>query len=209
MRTLFLLIFCFHLNWSFAQNNFQVGYSEFPATILGHASDAQGNMYYTGNFKGALLVNGTTLAQGQGLEDIFWVKTSPSGQVIKYKTFSSPNSDFTLSDGLTMGSNNQLYCISWSLGDVRYSDSLTLAYQYPSGAKFMNTLCRIDTAGNVKWVRRTDINLLKVFSVQNLVHVIGKISRTSGPIRVEDSTILDTVGKPGSCIWFLILRVIF
>ena len=153
-------------------------------------------MYYTGHFKGTLTVNGVTLAQGEGLEDLFWVKTSPTGQIIKHKTFSSPNSDYALSDGLAMGSANQLYFISWSLGDVRYGDAVINAYQNGTG-KFMNTVTRIDTAGNIKWVRRTNLNLLKVFAAQNLVHVVGRISTNTGAIKSEDSTILDSVGKPG------------
>ncbi len=197
MRIFFILAICFGCVSSHSQSDFKLGYQQFPTTILGHASDAQGNMYYTGTFKGVLTVNDSVLSPGTGLEDIFWVKTSPNGQITNFKIFSSTNSDYALSNGLAMGSNNQLYMISWSLGDMQFGDLQINGYQISSGGRFMNTIARMDTAGNVKWVRRTTANLLRVFSYKNLVHVFATTSYLSDPIKIEDSTLLDPLGKNG------------
>src|SRR4051794_17184597 len=97
---------------TFAQNDFLVGYQEFPTSVMGQASDAQGNMYFTGIFKGQLKVNGQVLSSGSGQEDIFWVKTNASGQVTKHYTYGSSFSDATVMDGLAMGANNQMYFIA-------------------------------------------------------------------------------------------------
>jgi hypothetical protein len=70
-------------------------------------------MYYTGHRKGQLTVTGKVLTQGKGLDDLFWVKTAPTGEATKFKTFFSPYTDNTVADGLRMGNGGQIYFLGF------------------------------------------------------------------------------------------------
>jgi hypothetical protein len=196
MRSIFFLIALFTSLVSYSQNNFLLGFQEFPTAIMGQASDALGNMYYTGQFKGQLTINGQALANGSGQEDIFWVKTAPGGQVLKHATYGSSNTDGTPIDGLVMGSNQQMYFLVKGFDGLSFDGLPLTGYTSTNGVGYSNGIVRMDTSGRVKWVKRTNLNLLRLFSDKNLVHAVGMLHPNS-PVFVGNDQILDSLGKAG------------
>ena len=126
-------------------NNLLLGYQEFPTSITSHTSDGSGSQYYTGVFRGELKVNNQTLATGNGLEDIFWIKTDANGQVQNFKTFGSANSENSYLNSMAIGSTNMLFGLNgfetFQLGSLSFAP-----YTYTTSS-FGSALVCMDTSG--------------------------------------------------------------
>ena len=176
-------------------NNLLLGYQEFPTTITSHTADGSGNQYYTGIFRGQLKVNNQVLATGNGLEDIFWVKTNANGQVQRVKTFGSGNSENAYLNSLAMGNSNMLFGFN-AMETVQLGAVSFIPYTYTSSA-FGSALVCVDTAGSVQWVRRTSLQNFRIYFADNVYHVIGLLIPAFPGIRFEDNTVTDSIGRSG------------
>jgi hypothetical protein len=177
--------------------NLQLGYQEFPTTILGQVADAQGNLYYTGTFRGELKVNGQVLETGRGLDDIFWVKTDASGKVLRYKTFGSTGADFTLQDNLVMNANGTLTFFARVNEPVSFGSFTLSPYQLSRGLMPATCLVTTDTSGQVLWAHRTTMVISRLFAANNTIHAFGSLGVNSPSLQVNDRTVMDSSAKTG------------
>lgn len=173
--------------------NIKLGYQEFPTTITGHASDSIGNMYYSGTFKGQLKAGGQILENGQGLQDIFLVKTNASGKVLYAKTFGSENDDSAPSDGLCYANNN-LYLITSIIEDISFQSIAISPYQIASSNITTSCVINADTAGNVKWVNKTNLMVSKIYASNNIIHVFGTAAPYRGSVEYNGRRLYDSSG---------------
>lgn len=201
MRTLPLLLsfffFFFTVRAQQTQpvNNLLLGYQEFPTTITSHAADGEGNQYYTGTFRGQLTVNKKVLASGNGLEDLFWVKTNAAGQVIRYKIFGSPYSEISYINSMALGNNRMLFG-GYSMAPVTFDNITVNPYPATMGVGTAASLVCTDTAGKVLWAKRTNLQNFKVYHANNVFHVMGIVPSPVFPaIKVEDDVVLDSIGR--------------
>ncbi len=179
-----------------AADNMLLGYQEFPTSIQGHTADNSGNQYYTGVFRGQLTVNKQVLATGNGLEDIFWVKTNAAGQVLQHKTFGSANTEGGYINNLAMGSNNQMLFGLYTMQNLTLGATTLIPYPSPSGNSFTAGLVCMDTAGTVLWSKRTNLQNFKIYYSNNIYHVFGSVVSFMPTPKYGDATILDSIGKP-------------
>jgi hypothetical protein len=174
-------------------NNLLLGYQEFPTTISSHTGDAAGNQYFTGTFRGQLQADGNVLAQGRGLEDVFWIKTNVNGQVLSHRTFGTSNTDHTWANSMAMGNNSMLF-------SMRVIEPVTIGNSvypiYPQQA-FANCLINVDTAGNVLWVRRMNLPGARLFFLGGIYHVMAPLAPSTPAVRWDNSVILDSAGRTG------------
>lgn len=180
-------------------NNLLLGYQEFPTAILSHAADVAGNQYYSGYFRGQLTVNKQVLATGNGLEDVFWVKTNSKGDVLRYKTFGTSYSDNTSVDAMAMGSDNSMLMAAVVIDPVTFGSFSIMPYTAPPGSvsNYAPTQCLVylDTAGTVTWVRKTNLQNARVYFDHNVFHVFSSIAPNYPAVRVGDSTVIDSLGR--------------
>lgn len=201
MRPILFIIYFLCLSFIlFAQqtlptNNLLLGYQEFPTIITSHAADASGNQYYTGMFRGELKINNQKLATGQGLEDIFWVKTNANGQVQRFKTFGSANSEFGSSRTLAVGNSKTVF--SFNTYEAIQLGSVTVTPYQTANGSFAGVIVCTDTAGTVQWAHRTNLQNLRIFFANNVFHAIGQIPNTAPATKLGDQTILDSLGLSG------------
>lgn len=177
-------------------SNLLLGYQEFPTTIASHTFDSSGNQYFTGSFRGQLTVNGEVLTTGNGLEDVFWVKTNASGKVLRYQTFGSSNTESVYPNSLVMGEDyHMLYSFLFQEQFTLGSFSLK---PYPVTPPF-NTpttcLAYADTAGTISWVKRTNLSALKIFYSNNIFHVTGTANSNITAVKVDDSVVLSGLSQ--------------
>lgn len=185
---------------SFAQasTNLQLGYQEFPTTIAGQTSDADGNLYFTGTFKGELTINGQVLVSGQGLDDIFWVKTDADGKVLRYRTFGSANVDMAVQNALVMHPNGTMTFAARVTEAANFGSFSVAPYTTSRGTPLpASCLVTTDTSGQVLWVRRTTLSISRLFSFNQVLHVLGPLNIFSPGLQVEDRVVLDSLGQTG------------
>lgn len=198
MRISLVLAALFLASLSYGQTvDLQIGYQEFPTTIMAHASDNGGAHYYMGVFKGQLKVNNQVLSTGQGQEDLFWVKTNAAGALVHHATFGSAISDAFLTDGMVMGAGEQLYFFAKTGASLSFGPYTVDPYGTASAPLPTAAIVRLDTAGTVRWVRKTNLNLIRIFTAGPLVHVIGTVNPSTGAILNGNTPVLDSLGKPG------------
>lgn len=176
-------------------NNLLLGYQEFPTIITSHTADGSGNQYYTGIFRGQLMVNNQVLTSGNGLEDIFWVKTNATGQVIRFKTYGSANSENSYTNSLAMGSSKMLFGLS-SFENLQLGNFSFVPYTYATSS-FASALVCTDTAGNPVWVRKTNLQNFRVFFTDNVFHVVGQLTASSPATKIDNVVVLDSIGRSG------------
>ena len=201
MRT-FLLLTASLLLYFFAAtqqtqptNNLLLGYQEFPTTITSHTANGSGSQYYTGHFRGQLKVNNQVLTTGNGLEDIFWVKTDSNGNVTKFKTYGSANTENSYVNSLAMGTSNMLF--GFSSFETLQLDNLTFVPYTYTNSSFASGLVCADTTGTVLWVRKTNLQNFRISFSNNIYHVFGTVSYAFPAIKVDDVTVLDSIGRSG------------
>jgi hypothetical protein len=196
--TLFVLLAVLLSTLTNAQSSIlQIGYQEFPTTISGQVADEQGNLYYTGNFKGELTVNGQGLETGRGLEDIFWVKTDASGKVLRYKTFGSQSYDYTTPDNLVINSNGTLTFTARITEPVSFGAFTITPYSNFRGVVPTSCLVTTDTAGTVLWVQKTNLNIIKICEANNIVHTVGQYNNMLGDLQAGNQKIMDSTSENG------------
>jgi len=195
-----LLLVLFFAGWyhSFAQQNIPsdqllLGYQEFPTIIAGHAADSSGNQYFTGTFKGELTINGKVLATGNGLEDMFWVKTDDNGAVLKYRIFGSAGSEQTFNDGLVMNGDRMLFGLQF-MEPVTVGAFTLMPYTSSPASYVTSSLVCTDTSGAVQWVKRTNLQAFRIFYADSIFHVIGSLLSNAPAVKLDDTTVLDSTG---------------
>lgn len=204
MKPFLPIAFLFVCSRLFAQqtvpaDNLLLGYQEFPTTISGHTADNAGNQYYTGIFRGQLTVNNQVLTGGNGLEDIFWVKTNGTGQLLRYAVFGSANSEGSYTNAMAMGGNNRMV-FGLSTNETLTLGGTTLTPYTSSSAGssgFAAGLVCVDTAGTVLWSRKTTLQNFKIYYANNIYHVFGQVLPFSSATKYGDVTVLDSLGKAG------------
>ena len=180
-------------------DNLLLGYQEFPTTITGHTADNQGNQYYIGVFRGQLTVNKQDITSGSGLEDIFWVKTNSTGQLLRYATFGSANTESTYTNSMALGNNNRMVFGISTYETLTLGTTTLTPYASASagGSGFASGLVCIDTAGAVLWSRKTTLQNFKIYYANNVYHVFGTVLPVSSATKYGDVTVLDSLGKAG------------
>jgi hypothetical protein len=178
-------------------SNLTLGYQEFPTVIQGHATDSRGNQYFTGYFRGELNVNNAALRQGDGLEDVFWIKTNSSGQILQQKTFGSDNSEVSYTDALAIDGGDRMVFGMRVFAPVNLGSVTVQPYPTPTGSFFATSIVAIDTSGSVLWAKRMNLQNFRIIHTGGVFHVIGTVIPISPATRVENDIVLDSIGNSG------------
>lgn len=149
LTKLHLLLFAiFSVVFSYGQIDplINVSYQELTTKIISQTSDEDGNVYYAGIFKGALVVEGDTLAYGLGGEDLFLLKRDVQGQLIWSKAFGSEANEVAN------------FRITWISGRLYYFlevfspitiDTEVITPQYNQESTYC--LIQLDEMGEIQW----------------------------------------------------------
>jgi hypothetical protein len=176
----------------------QLGYQELPTQITGQAADPQGNQYYAGTFKGELKINNAVVATGKGLEDMFLVKTDANGKLTYCKTFGSANTEIVTINTLSYSNNLSLTFAGRILDKVAFGSVPAEPYRTLDGAyAFANCIVHTDTAGNVKWVKRTTLTISRIYATAKVIHVFASLPPTATFFNIEDSTVASSAAGTG------------
>jgi hypothetical protein len=201
MRSFLLCLFLTLTLTAFSQQstNQLIGYQEFPTTIKGYASDSAGNQYYTGVFKGELKVSDKVLTAGEGQEDLFWIKMDANGQLIRYYTYGSSNTETMVENVLTYHENNTLSFAARIIEPVGFGSITVEPYKNVTTGNPLATsaIVHTDTAGSVKWITKTTLPILKIHKVGHIIHAIGNINLLQQTVKVGDSTLISSTSKIG------------
>jgi PKD repeat protein len=117
----------------------------------GIVTDAEGNVYVTGNFWGKADFDpgpGTYYLQSAGVSDIFVCKLSATGHLVWAKRFGGQN--YHNSNSIALDKTGHLYITGSMQGTTTFSPEPSQPIQ-PSGYKDAY-VCKLDTAGNLIWV---------------------------------------------------------
>ena len=177
-------------------DNILLGYQGFPTAISSHAADANGNQYYTGTFRGQLEANNQVLTNGNGLEDVFWIKTNASGQVTKYKIFGSAGSNISYPNSMVMGNSTHMLFGLMTQEPMTIGTYNITPYSTANGSS-AGAIVYSDTAGNVTWVRKTNLTNFRLYYRNGIFHLLGQISQNAPAVRFENQIVTDSIGRQG------------
>ncbi|MBB1286112.1 hypothetical protein HRH25_17135 [Flavisolibacter sp. BT320] len=177
-------------------NNLQIGYQEFPTVITSHASDSLGYQYYSGYFRGILTINNHEPVNGNGLEDVFWVKTDSNGNVRRILTYGSANAERSYSNSMVMGTSDLLFGFSTQEA-VQVGNQTIVPYATVNANAVTSALVCTDTAGAAKWVRKTNLQSFRLFYSNAVYHIFGSVSNNSPATRFQEQIVLDSIGRSG------------
>jgi|GEM_PF-4993279 len=161
-RILLFSILAFFSNTIFCQEfqSIQIGSSDPEAFINDQTVDEQGNIYYKGTFKGALVVGGETILDGNGGYDVCLIKTDASGNLIWARNYGGAYDERTIerySPRLqTMCVKNGFLYVLWRrIDELGSFDGYTV-----SQTNGESIFSKIDmTNGDVVWTHKSNIFL--------------------------------------------------
>lgn len=164
-------------------SNQLLGYQEPYSQMQAQATDSNGNIYYAGTFKGALVIDSQTVFTSSGGEDVFVVKMSASGELVWAKKFGDRGVDLFSSMVFHKGSlymSMMIYQAS-QIGGSSYS-------VYPSG-NYTSLVLKLDiAAGAVQWGKKNSLPFVKLMPSSDIIYMQGVFSPiNNGSLFFEDS----------------------
>jgi Secretion system C-terminal sorting domain len=186
MKKSILLAFALFLTFSiFSQtlSNQLLGYQEPFSQMQAQATDKDGNIYYAGTFKGALVINNQTIFTSNGGEDVFVVKMNSNGVLQWAKKFGDSGAELFSSLVFHKGSlymSMMIYQAS-QIGGSSYT-------VYPSG-NYTSLILKLDiAAGEVQWGKKNSLPFVKLMPSSDLIYMQGLFSHiNTGALFFEES----------------------
>ncbi len=170
--------------------NTLLGYQEPSTMIRAHATDENGNIYFAGVFRGALVVNNQTLVTGNGGDDIFLVKTNADGKVTWFKKFGGIGND-----GMSISNMKYFKGALYLAGIITYPAGIGAVHIEPYGTDIPATcITKIDTEeGTVIWAKRTNLGSANLSAAGNIIQLSGIHIAPRGDLYFEQQRLIDSV----------------
>lgn len=174
-----------------AQNSgvVEISYQETTTKIRSQAADEYGNTYYAGVFKGALVINGDTMAFGKGGDDYFLAKETNDGQISWALPFGSSQNDNQLIRILYQNSN--IYLSFATPYPIEIANQ-TIPLLQPVG--LTSCLLKLDTSGNIEWKKRSNIQLSELYVFNGSILWRCSLSSTGPAALLETDTVANVNG---------------
>lgn len=173
-----------------------VTYQEGITKVISQTIDDYGNTYHAGIFKAALVVDGDTLAYGQGGFDYFILKRSFDGTVQWAIPFGSASDDNRNLYVTSMGDNIMLH--GQFTQQITFKDKV-INLLYENQDNFLTI--KLDSSGNDKWIKRSTIPF-KSFQ-QNSSGLIWGITNDYVNVvdaKIENNTLYNFNGQKATLI---------
>lgn len=170
----FLFFFSSITSFSQTPKTIEVSRQDFSTRIRSSAFGDDEKVYYGGNFKGALTINGDTLMLGKGNNDLFVVKTDSTGAPLWHLNIGSDQDE---SSSIIMHyQNNGLYLMfsvsyPFTIGNTSVNDI--------TPGESTGILTKIDNNGNVLWVKKTNCSIVKIHPGNLRIVLEATINRTA------------------------------
>ncbi len=187
------ILLCFFSFSAYTQNPevVEVSYQEVTTKIRSQAVDENGNTYYAGNFKGALVVQGDTLAYGKGGEDYFLMKKTSLG-----------NTEWAIPFGSEINDASLVH-ITWIQGNLylHFGIPVAMTFQNLSITPLYNqpinwVTIKLNDAGTAIWVKRSNFLIREFYDING-----GSIAAISESLqgdvipKIENETIFNLNGQ--------------
>ncbi len=183
INILFLGILCLITSsYAFSQTplTIPVSQQEFSVTLRSSAFDATENAYYAGFFKGALTIGEDTLMYGRGNNDLFILKMDSSG--VPLWTLNIGSEQDENSNSFMLLQNNHLY-VGFSVRNNFFIGDLEVDGITPG--ELTSILVKLDTSGNVSWVKKSNGRIAKIHPGLNKIVVECNVPNNSADIFFE------------------------
>lgn len=169
-------------------SNTLLGYQESFTQIISQSTDAQGNIYYAGNFKGDCIINNQSVFTGSGGNDVFLVKTDSSGTVIWAKKIGDVGNESITA--MLFHKGVVYMTITLSQSSVLDGTAVT-AY---GNNRLTTAIAKIDTAGgSVMRIRKTTMPVSSIMASDNVIYLRGQLQSTFGDLTYEETDLLPYV----------------
>lgn len=112
-------------------------------------TDAEGNVYVTGNFRSSTLTIGSFTLSKEGETDIFFAKYNPEGEVVWAKSFGGSHADGGI--GISGDADGNVYLAAYFNSDIVFIGGLEAMNAGMESTDFF--LAKFDGDGNEIWVQ--------------------------------------------------------
>ena len=171
-KALLTFLFNFYFVFAIAQTPevIEISRQELPTTIRSQTTDEEGNTYYAGVFRGALVINDDTLAYGKGGNDYFIVRQSMSGNI----EWVIPIGGEQEENGTIFVQYHQgsIYANFTFTNPVKINETSIEPLQQGNNA---NCVLKINSSGNVIWNRIGNIINSKIYPLNGNLIAVGTI----------------------------------